>query len=87
MLDAINVPNQPGATGGPYDILRVVAAFPLAADFESKSKEVQQALKEDSHPLALLRQSVLVSELATTPEGNSIVTQLRNTLERTRGRP
>jgi hypothetical protein len=84
MLLALNVANQP-TPPEQYPILRVVAAFPLAADFNSSAQQVQLALEEDSHPLALLSRNALASVLATTPEGKSIVTQLRHTLKRTRG--
>jgi hypothetical protein len=38
-------------TGARYNILRVVAAYPLNANFHSRSKSVKAALGEDLQPL------------------------------------
>jgi hypothetical protein len=81
MLTAID---KDSATGL-YDILRVVGAFPLTADFDSKSKEVGEALGEDRHALAQLSTTALTTALATTPHGPDIQSMLTTTLKRTRG--
>ena len=73
MLDAIYIPNQPRTADGKYPILRVVAAFPLDVNFGSNSEKVQDALEEDTHPLARLSQTMLASVIASTPEGEAIV--------------
>lgn len=83
MLAAINKPHEKFTTGR-YNILRVVAAFPLNVNFKSMSTDVQSAMGEDSHPLALLPRSALASALATSPDGRSIMSMLTRTLKRTR---
>lgn len=85
MLTAINRPDERFTTGR-YNILRVVAAFPLRANFNSKATDVQKVLGEDTHALALLPQSALTSALATCPSGPSIMSMLTKTLKRTRGK-
>jgi len=84
MLAAINKPGE-GYTTGRYNLLRVVAAFPLSANFNSKAAAVTNALREDNHALALLPRSALISALATCPYGPSIMSMLTKTLKRTRG--
>jgi hypothetical protein len=80
MLEAIN-PESEQFTDGRYNILRVVVAFPVDADFSSPSTGVQKALKEDSHTLAKLKHSALVSTLAD-PEGESTISMLKKALKR-----
>jgi hypothetical protein len=72
-------------TGSKYNVLRVIAAFPLGVDFNSASKKVQKTLKEDNHPLASLPGSVLTSALATMSYAPSIFKSLIETLKRKRG--
>lgn len=71
-------------TTGLYNILRLVVAFPLAANFDSKSAKVKAALQEDDHALAQLSMTVLVSALATTDCAPSIISMLTAALQRTR---
>jgi len=80
MLGAINLGDC--FTGLQYNILRVVAAFPLDANFGSLSKVVQTALDGDRHPLAKLSQVILTAELATCPDGKSFVNLLQGKLKR-----
>ena len=80
MLGAINLGDC--FTGLQYNILRVVAAFPLDANFESVSEVVQTAIDEDGHPLAKLSQVILTAELATCPDGKSFVNLLKGKLKR-----
>jgi len=75
MLAAINGADSCW-TGAEYNILRVVAAFPLAADLDSKSKLVATMLKHDKHPLATLSNVSLVAELVARPESKSCVDSL-----------
>jgi hypothetical protein len=84
MLTAINKPDESFTTGR-YNILRVVAAFPLDVNFNSGSTEVGNVLREDKHALALLPRSALTSALATYPYGPDIIWMLTKTLKRTRG--
>src|SRR5258708_27452237 len=65
MLAAINKNKR--FTAGEYNILRLVVAFPLAIDFNSKSLEVQEKLMEDEHALAQLGGTTLTAEFATPP--------------------
>jgi len=82
MLGAINQGEE--SLGHKYNILRVVAAFPLDVNFQSSSKVVQMALDEDEHPLAALSHAILTAELATCPDGKSFVDQLKGKLKRDR---
>ena len=82
MFDAIN--QEAPWTGADFNILRVVAAFPLAANVDSSSKYVKAKLKEDSHPLATLSRERLLDALCATPEGESVVSQLSTMVERAR---
>lgn len=68
-----------------YNIIRLVAAFPLKANLSSDSAEVKKALYEDKrkHALAQLSGSVMTSALATTTHGASIMSMLNDTLGRT----
>ena len=84
MLAAINKSDEPFIEGQ-YNILRVVAAFPLNAKLDSRATEVEKVLREDNHALALLSRSALTSALATCPSGPSIMSMLTETLKRTRG--
>jgi len=83
MLGAINQGDRfPGLE---YNILRVVAAFPLDANFKSSGSAVQQALGEDKHPLVKLTRGVLTAVLATCQDGKSFVDQLNRGPKRARG--
>jgi hypothetical protein len=75
MLDAI----------GRYKILRVIAAFPLNASFDSASKDVKSALAEDDHPLATLVHDSFTESLATGENGWWYVKALTSSLKRSRG--
>jgi hypothetical protein len=82
MLGAIKLGDR--FTGQKYNILRVVAAFALDVNFQSSSKAVQTALREDAHPLAKLSRVALAAALATSPDGKSFVDLLKATLKRSR---
>jgi hypothetical protein len=82
MLNAIN-PRSARFTTGRYNILRVVAAFPLDADFSSTSTKVQKALNEDNHALAQLAYEKLICAL-TDPEGELILPMLSKAVKRPR---
>jgi hypothetical protein len=69
---------------GLYNILRVVGAFPLTADFNSRSAEVKDALGKDGHALAQLSRPALTTALATTSHGRSILSMLTLGLKRSR---
>lgn len=83
MLAVINKPEEL-FTSGKYNVLRVVAAFPLGTNLDSKSADIKLALEEDNHPLAVLTPSALSSALVTTRRGPSIISMLNNALKRTR---
>jgi hypothetical protein len=76
MLAAITI-NDPDErfTAGDHNILRLVA-YPLAANFGSKSKKVTRALREDNHALALIPRTTLESILASDDQAPSILTSL-----------
>src|SRR5882757_5799259 len=82
MLEAVNM----GArfTKGKYNLLGVTAAFPLATNFDSRSKLVQRALHDNTHPLAKLTTGSLTSALVTCQDGKSIVDQLVRNHKRAR---
>ncbi len=82
MLEAVNK-NVP-FTKGKYNLLRVVAAFPLETNFNSRRTRVQRARYAKTHPLAKLPMSFLILALATCHLGKSIVDQLAGSLERAR---
>ena len=63
-------------TPGPYNILRVIAAFPLGFKLNSPSLAVQVALEEDKHVLAKLPRTVLITELATSRYGQPLAVVL-----------
>jgi hypothetical protein len=70
---------------GMYNILRVVGAFPLTADFNSRSTDVRDALENDGHALAQLFRPALTTALATTSHSRSILSMLTVGLKRSRG--
>ena len=82
MKDAINLEDQ--FTDGEYNILRVVAAFPLDVNFDSTSKKVQESMEKDVHALAKLSQTAFTAELATSPDRRSLLGDLREYLKRSR---
>ena len=61
MLAAIN--KQDRFTDGEYNILRIVAAYPLAVDFNSQS--FQEKLPIDKHVLAQINGATLMAKLIT----------------------
>jgi len=83
-LEAINLRSE-AFTQGQYNILRVIAAYPLEAHLGSSSKEVEAALGEDNHALATLSVTALVAALATTTAGASMMRMLKAELKRLRG--
>jgi len=82
MLGAIN--HGDCFPGLQYNILRVVTAFPLGADFKSSGGAVQKALGEDRHPLTALPRAALIAELATCQDRKSLLGQLNKELKRAR---
>ena len=82
MLGAINSESE-RFTAGRYNILRIVAAFPLEADIFSPSGHVRRALKEDDHAAACLCHKALISTL-TDIQGSKIVPMLKNAIKRPR---
>jgi len=82
MLGAIN--HGDSFPGLQYNILRVVAAFPLGADFKSSRGAVQEALGEDRHPLARLSRATLTAELATCQDCKSLLGKLNGKLKTAR---
>lgn len=72
MPAAINTPDE-CFTGVWYNILRVVAVYPLDAWIDSeRSKEIKSAIDADPHPLATMRHAPLLSSLATC-NGTSMI--------------
>ena len=84
MLSAINKDDR--FTEGQYNILRVVAAYPLAASFSSPSHVIERALMDDKHALAVLPRSSLIEVLSNLPCGKSIIEWLDNALKLKRTR-
>jgi len=82
MLDSIN--QGPCFTGAKYNILRVVAAFPLDADFYTRSTAVAAVLEQDHHPLAKLSRTDLTLELSAHPELKVILDDLTTKTKRNR---
>jgi hypothetical protein len=80
MLDAINQGDR--FTGPKYNILRLVAAFPLDVNFKSSSLAVKQVLSQDTHALAKLSRTALMAELAINLDTRSFLNQLNGTLKR-----
>jgi hypothetical protein len=74
VLAAINKDER--FTAGKYNILRLVAAYPLDADFEARGEKVAKVLEEDNHALALMRRSTLASILATENQVPSVLSSL-----------
>ena len=60
-------------TKGKYNLLQVVAVFPLEANFKSWSAQVKCMLSKDMHPLATLPARSLTLALTTCWDGQSIV--------------
>jgi hypothetical protein len=83
MLKAIN--KEGCYTGAEYNILRVVAAYPLDAKFTTASSKVQRALVEDKHPMATLRHAPLLASLASYNSPLTILSSLSTSLKRARG--
>jgi hypothetical protein len=83
-LEAINASPEP-VIQGPYDILRVITAFPGEAGLKPASQSFEDVLGLDDFTLALLSRSALVSVLATCPHGTLVMKKLMETLKRTRG--
>ena len=83
MLEAINKAED-CFTGARYNVLRVVAAYPLDANFVTRSLEVQNALNEDNHPLASLEHAPLLSALTRSDATPSVLSSLSMSLKRIR---
>jgi len=83
MLNEIN--KEDCFTGARYNILRVVAAYPLNASFTTLSTNVQKALDEDKHPLALLKHAPLLASLTSNDSPHTIFSSLSVSLKRARG--
>jgi hypothetical protein len=65
-------------TGARYNILRVIAAYPLDADVNSQaSKTIKEAIREDNHPLATLLHAPLLSSLTRCDSTPSVLSSLR----------
>ena len=76
--------DDPCYTGADFNILRVIAAFPLLVNRDSKSKHEKNILNSDKHPLAILPTTHLVAELGAQPESESCMAILRKTIKRAR---
>ncbi|KAM6496474.1 hypothetical protein JOM56_009180 [Amanita muscaria] len=84
MLEAINTDDE-SFTGSRYNVLRVVAAYPLDAWIDSaRSEEIANALRGDQHPLATFRHASLLSSLATHDNTRTALSSLACTLKRAR---
>jgi hypothetical protein len=81
MLAAINEAHE-CFTDAWYNILHVVAAYPLDAhiDLESSS-EVHAPLQDDQYPLATLRHSQLLASLATCDSTPMMLSSLELSLK------
>ena len=82
MLSAIN--QEPCFTGAEYNILRVIAAFPKRAKFSPHSTTVAMALQNDQHPIATMKEDLLIESLAREPKVTEIMSMLRNLHKRAR---
>ncbi|KAH9964718.1 hypothetical protein BGW80DRAFT_1347450 [Lactifluus volemus] len=83
MLESINDVEE-CFTGERYNILRVVAAYSLGVNFNSRSSKVKEALQEDDHPLAMLNHALLLSSLTPSHSMPSILSSLSTALKRLR---
>ena len=84
MLVAINGPDE-CFTGAWYNVLQVVAAYPLDAWIDPRrSEEIKMALQEDQHPIAMLRHAPLLASLATCEGMPTILSSLTHSLKRAR---
>lgn len=63
-------------TSGEYNILRVVAAFPLLVNFNSTSRDVGKRLSQDSHPLAQLSSAAFVFQLTKFPSRRDTISKM-----------
>lgn len=76
ILAAIN--QEDCFTGATYNILRVVATYPLQANFANeRSKKLTDALNEDKHPIASMKHSSLLASLVMSDDTPSILSSLR----------
>ena len=75
MLEQINM-GQDCFVGPKYNILRVIAAYPLDANIGSNSKEISDALLADAHPIATLEHNSFITSLATYSSGSPGVLSL-----------
>jgi hypothetical protein len=71
MLSAIN--QGPCFTGAEYNVLRVIAAFPR---FSTRAKAVAAALQNDHHPIATIREDLLMESLARESKVTEILPAL-----------
>lgn len=60
MLAAING-DRAQFTTGEYNVLRLIAAYPLDSGFDSGAVSVVESLEKDNHPLATLPHEILTS--------------------------
>ena len=81
MLAVING-DAPCYTGADFNMLRVIASFPLVVNFSSTSERVTNILNSDKHPLAILPTAHLVEVLGAHPESESCMEILRNSIKR-----
>ncbi|KIL55863.1 hypothetical protein M378DRAFT_173230 [Amanita muscaria Koide BX008] len=81
MLELINTDDE-SFTGSRYNVLRVVAAYPL--DDSARSEEIASALRGDQHPLATFRYASLLSSLATHDNTRTALSSLACTFKRAR---
>jgi hypothetical protein len=83
MLEAINMGSQP-FTGDIYNILRVVVAHPLDANFNSPSSISKTTPSNVNLPFARLVPEVFTAELATCDHGKALVERFTGGLKRAR---
>ena len=82
MLSSIN--QEPCFTGAEYNVLRVIAAFPQVAEFSKRSPKVAAALQNDQHPIATIKEGLLMESLAREPKVAEILSTLTTMHKRAR---
>jgi hypothetical protein len=83
MLAAINKPEDCFiGEKALYNVLRVVAGFPLGANFDVASKKIKTAIAQDPHPLATLNHASLVASLRRFNDVPSILAWLAKSIKR-----
>lgn len=68
-----------------YEVLRVIVAFPLDANFQSTSQKVQEVLTDCTDPLAKLSQTAFSAALVTFRDGKDVLDKMKNPRKRARG--